>query len=69
MHKKIDENVDLTAFPSTRIVPNDAKMSQARFELATYGLEDRCSIQLSYYDKKDWLLLLEYQATCYIISN
>ncbi len=25
-------------------------MSQARFELATYGLEDRCSIQLSHCD-------------------
>ena len=26
------------------------KMSQVRFELTTYGLEDRCSIQLSHCD-------------------
>ena len=28
------------------------KMSQVRFELTTYGLEDRCSIQLSHCDKQ-----------------
>lgn len=28
------------------------QMSRERFELSTYGLEDRCSIQLSYRDIK-----------------
>ena len=40
-------------------------VSQARFELATIGLEIRCSIQLSYWDVK----VLQCNRQCYLSFN
>ncbi len=43
-------NVGLKGFLFLYILLLKSNMSQVRFELTTYGLEDRCSIQLSHCD-------------------
>ena len=42
------KNVDKSAYLISIICYNLSKMIRVRFELTTHGLEDRCSIQLSY---------------------